>query len=236
MARLDVSKLGVLLRLVLCVTVAVVTTNETTPAPWGTVIGVTSGVKVFSNDNPPPTDSYNFYPDDTDETNGTFTGLRWQCVELARRYLLVTQGVVFESVDDAVGIFSLREVINVTTDKRLPLDIYPQGSPVPPKVGSLVIWDRPGYYTPYDHVAVVINIQDTFIDVAEENLEKTSTGNHRLTIPAVFEFRVLRQLFMLSHATTSPTSLRSFLAGLPLLLARPVNERLCLLSIYLVDR
>ncbi|KAG9403596.1 hypothetical protein AC1031_006237 [Aphanomyces cochlioides] len=170
MAPLDMSKLGVLLHLVLCVAVAVVATNETAPAPWGTVIGVTSGVKVYSNDNPPPTDSYNFYPNGTNETNGAFTGLRWQCVELARRYLLVTQGVVFESVDDVVGIFSLREVINVTTNKRLPLDVYPQGSPVPPK-GSLVIWDRPGYYTPYGHVAVVINIQDTFIDVAEENLE-----------------------------------------------------------------
>lgn len=30
--------------------------------------------------------------------NGVFTGIKWQCVELARRYWLVNYGYVFESI------------------------------------------------------------------------------------------------------------------------------------------
>ncbi|KAF0700472.1 Aste57867_9001 [Aphanomyces stellatus] len=176
--------------------IAVFAANDT--APWGTVLGITSGVKVYSNDHPPPTDSENYYPDGTDYTNGTYTGLKWQCVELARRYLLVTQGVVFESVDDAAEIFLLRTVKNNTSKERLPLHVFPQGSSTPPQTGSLLLFDRQGAYAPYGHVAVVINVQDSFIDIAEENMDNFAWR------PDAYYSRRLRVSYTPSSLTVLP--------------------------------
>ena len=63
-------------------------------AAFGTVLGVTDGgVEVYSCDYQtarkseyPDRDAYQMFQD------GLFTGYKWQCVELARRYLLVNQG------------------------------------------------------------------------------------------------------------------------------------------------
>ncbi|RHY49273.1 hypothetical protein DYB38_009779 [Aphanomyces astaci] len=148
------------------VTAAYLSPTGNRPAPWGTVLGVTNGVKVYSNYKAKVHNGDNYY-------QGTYTGLKWQCVELARRYLLITHGVVFESVVDAVEIFNLRSVKNVINQDRLPLNVYPQGSSTPPQVGSLLIWDRQGVNSPHGHVAVIVNVQNTYIDIAEENFEDT---------------------------------------------------------------
>jgi hypothetical protein len=63
--------------------------------PFGGVLGVTDGgVDVYSCD-------YKTAPSGTEYDNyvgGVYTGYKFQCVELARRYLLINHGVVFDSV------------------------------------------------------------------------------------------------------------------------------------------
>ena len=41
---------------------------------------------------------------------GAMTGFKYQCVELARRYLIINHGVTFDSIPMAFDIFDLKSV------------------------------------------------------------------------------------------------------------------------------
>ena len=73
--------------------------------PFGKILGTSpSGVTAYSNCsnqcvNPEP-----------QFTNEIFTGIKWQCVEYARRWLLVNKQVVYGDVDIAEDIWNLEFV------------------------------------------------------------------------------------------------------------------------------
>jgi glutathionylspermidine amidase/synthetase len=98
-------------------------------------------------------------------------GIKWQCVEYARRWLFIRTGCVFQSIDGAADIWN--QVINVqrVVDKKcFPIKTYPNGSPNPPKNESLIIYSRATPDMPDGHVAVIVDIVPGFLHVAEENL------------------------------------------------------------------
>ncbi|EQC31857.1 hypothetical protein SDRG_10641 [Saprolegnia diclina VS20] len=141
------------------------------PAPFGSLLGVTHGnTSVFSCDHPPE-DNPNYHPPGTDESNGTYTGLRWQCVELARRYLFINRNLLFASVDGAVDIFNLTTITDVGNNVSVPFVPHAQGSATPPVRGSLLIYKDVGKYAPWGHVAVVVDVESSHIDIAEQNVE-----------------------------------------------------------------
>ncbi|KDO32616.1 hypothetical protein SPRG_02319 [Saprolegnia parasitica CBS 223.65] len=141
------------------------------PAPFGTLLGVTHGnTSVYSCDHPTE-DKSNYYPPGTDETNGTYTGLRWQCVELARRYLFLNHELLLASVDGAVDIFNLSTITDVGRNVSVPFTAHAQGSATPPVRGSLLIYKNVGFYAPWGHVAVVVDVHSSHIDIAEQNVE-----------------------------------------------------------------
>ncbi len=78
---------------------------------YGEVLGEsTFGVKAFSNCNNTCVNPVPFLIDET------FTGIKWQCVEYARRWLLINKKVVYGDVDVAADIWQLDYV--VTPDKQ----------------------------------------------------------------------------------------------------------------------
>merc|ERR1711998_471732 len=100
--------------------------------------------------------------------SGVFFGYKWQCVELARRWLVTNLGVTFgeratrvdSEVSSGIGdvpmaydIFHLTFVTRLEDEARLPLLAHPNGSTSPPTEGSLLIWDESYDHT--GHVAVV---------------------------------------------------------------------------------
>ncbi|WP_222105094.1 hypothetical protein [Denitromonas halophila] len=106
------------------------------PARFGTILGVAAGeVAVYSSHYPsadhaeyPDRHSYRSYLD------GEYMGYKWQCVELARRWLYLNKGYVFDDVPMAYDIFRLRSVRVVKDDRRLPLHTFHNGArrhPVP---------------------------------------------------------------------------------------------------------
>lgn len=140
------------------------------PAKFGTVLGVTDGgCQVYSCDSKsmPWSDVFgmsNYY-------NGEYTGMKWQCVELARRYLLINHGVVFESITMAYQIFQLQYVRRVSDHVRVPMSAHPNGSRDPPVKGSLLIWEPRGFFTRTGHVAVIIGVGRDYVDVVEQNVQ-----------------------------------------------------------------
>ena len=133
---------------------------------FGDQIGVWNGVSVYSNKQ------YEFSKNNESNSNyynGLYTGLKWQCVEYARRYLIITRGITFSNVTSAFEIprakfTTLDGTVVIPTNKL--------------HVGSLIIW--PKYYetnSPDGHVAVVSYIKSRGVTVVEQNYNHKF--NHR---------------------------------------------------------
>lgn len=93
-------------------------------AKFGTVLGMApGGVPVYSCDyssvtelEPPNRDAYRSFVDNI------FMGFKWQCVELARRWLYLSKGYIFADVPMAYDIFNLRSVTVIKDGSSLPLN------------------------------------------------------------------------------------------------------------------
>ena len=140
---------------------------------FGTVLGVAPGnVAVYSSDydsaDPgefPNRKAYRSFVD------GVFMGYKWQCVEFVRRWLYLNRHYVFADIPMAYDIFRLRSVKNQSDGLDLPLRSFKNGARRPPEVGSLLIWDAAGEFAITGHVAIVTEVADEYIRVAEQNVD-----------------------------------------------------------------
>lgn len=143
--------------------------------PYGQVLGASGGgVEAYSNCRP---DCVVYEPY---HWNGTYTGIRWQCVEYARRWLLVHKGMVYGDVDIAADIWdSIDHLTHVESGRKISLVSFPNGSVQPPRTGDLLIYDRAFLGT--GHVAVVtrVNLEEGHVEVGEQNFSNLPwAGGH----------------------------------------------------------
>jgi hypothetical protein len=132
--------------------------------PFGTFLGVADGVPAYSNCSAKCVDLKPVKAD------GVYTGIKWQCVEYARRWLLKHKDAVFADVDVAADIWTkIHHLQRVDHKGTIPLQNDPNGSPRPPSVGDLLIYARA--YLGTGHVAVItdVDLHSHVIKVAEEN-------------------------------------------------------------------
>ena len=133
--------------------------------PHGTLLGLTSeGVAAYSND------SANSLALEPCRVGNIVTGLPWQCVEFARRWLLQTHDLVFADVPIAANMWeNIDYLTQVSDNKSVPLDSHPNGSHSKPVKGDLIIYSEAFLGT--GHVAVVVGHDSDagVIYVAEQN-------------------------------------------------------------------
>lgn len=166
-------KLVLTLSIILLVHLSSATNAEPLPAlcaeecvvEFGSLVGTSfSKVNAYSNCNnrcvnPTP----NF-------TAKVYTGIKWQCVEFARRWLLVNEGVVYGDVDIAADIWNLDYVYTPDEQKRFTFQEIVNGSShKKPQRGDLLIYSSAFYGT--GHVAVVlqVDIDKQQVLVGEQN-------------------------------------------------------------------
>lgn len=141
---------------------------------YGKVLGVSKrGIKSYSNC------SSKCVIFDPNKVNGTYTGIKWQCVEYARRWLLVNKGAVYGDVDIASDIWDkITFLTEIKTNKKIPLKSNLNGSKQPPKVGDMLIYARA--FNKTGHVAIVVDVNDKqgSIEVAEQNYSNKIWGNN----------------------------------------------------------
>lgn len=86
-------------------------------------------------------------------------GVKWQCVEYARRYLLMAKAVWLRSVPVAEGIWSIKDMLHLPTGKRVNTMRLENGKATEvPVLGDLVIWRRTRD-VPFGHVAAVVAVE-----------------------------------------------------------------------------
>ena len=102
--------------------------------------------------------------------DGIYMGYKWQCVEFARRWMYINCGYIFDDIAMAYDIFELRTVRDISSQQRLPLHAFRNGSKQHPTVGSLLIWEEGGEFEETGHVAVVVEVHEDKIRLAEQNV------------------------------------------------------------------
>ena len=142
------------------------------PTAFGTLLGhAPGGVPVYSSDydsvDPVQMPNRSAFRNQID---GIYMGFKWQCVELARRWMYVTHGYVFEDIAMAYDIFRLTSVREVESGALLPLHSFLNGSKRRPVPGALMIWNEGGEFATTGHVAIVTDVTDTYVRIAEQNV------------------------------------------------------------------
>lgn len=143
--------------------------------PFGTLLGYApGGVAIYSSDYETldPTQ----YPDDASfrsYSGHEYMGYKWQCVEFARRFLFLNYGIVFTDVGMAHEIFSLRVLRQVINEAILPLQAFANGGKKKPEAGALLIWDDGGVFDRTGHVAIITEVFEDKIRIAEQNVIHT---------------------------------------------------------------
>jgi len=143
------------------------------PARFGTVLGLAPGdVPVYSSHYAsvdeaelPDRHSYRSYVD------GIYMGQKWQCVEFARRWLYLNQGLIFDDVGMAHEIFELTSIRDVRSSARLPLRSFRNGARRLPEPGCLLVWDEGGEFERTGHVAIVVEVLPDRVRFVEQNLD-----------------------------------------------------------------
>ena len=132
---------------------------------YGKILGEsTSKVVAYSNCNNKCVD-YTI-----NRVNHIFTGIKWQCVEYARRWLLVNYSLVFDSVNTAADIWEqINEYKEPGFGDKVAVNTYRNGSKKIPERGDLLIYGRELFLT--GHVAVVVSTDkmNNLVYVAEQN-------------------------------------------------------------------
>ncbi|CAF3811775.1 unnamed protein product [Rotaria sp. Silwood1] len=149
--------------------------------PFNTIQGIAStNVPAYSNEYDDFISFEGFY------VHGIYTGVKWQCVEFARRWLLLRKSCIFRNVGSAADIWQqLTYVERVIDGEKFLLKTYSNGSSHKPKCDSFLIYPR-NEGIPYGHIAVICEVEENFIRVTEENYRfHYWTSNYARQIPMI---------------------------------------------------
>jgi len=152
-------------------------------APVNEILGIAStNVPAYSNTNDEIFNIERHY------LYGIFMGIKWQCVEYARRWLLLRKGCVFKNIRCAADIWNdINHVERVTDGKHFPLKPYPNGSPTFPQIDSFLIYSR-STEQPVGHIAVICDVGSNYIRIAEQNNKfHYWSGDYARQIPVIFK-------------------------------------------------
>ncbi|KAH9577968.1 CHAP domain [Trypanosoma melophagium] len=100
-----------------------------------------------------------------------YTGFRYQCVEFARRFLLLTTGCIFGSCGRASEIFKMTNITHVETGSTYNFIAHPNGkSERRPAPGDIIVYPYHRLHMPWGHVGVISYVgDDGKVGIAEQN-------------------------------------------------------------------
>ena len=137
---------------------------ESCIAPYGEVLGITEdGAKAFSNCQS------SCVVFDPNQENGIYSGIKWQCVEFTRRWLIRNRGLTFGDVDVAADMWKLNSLTRLSDLSLVPLETFVNGAKTAPKRGDLIIYAKE--YLGTGHAAIVLDVNARLgrVRVAEQN-------------------------------------------------------------------
>lgn len=150
---------------------------------FGIVLGANRGVEGFSNHR-----VRTFARPGSSYVNGHYAGYKYQCVEYARRWLILVKNLTFQSVPCACNIWGIKFLENLENSQQIPLVPLANGSKFPPQPSALLIYKR-RFGMPWGHVAIIteVNLEQGYIRVAGQNEEDDHwPGDYSRQLPLEF--------------------------------------------------
>lgn len=142
--------------------------DEQCNAAFGEFVGQAFLTKAYSNCNSNCIKYENNYTMLKNNDKKIFTGMKWQCVEYARRWLIENKNITFADVEYAYFIWDLKQGEHINTHETLPLLRFKNStSKQPPNIGDLLIYSTALAVT--GHVAVIVGVENDSIIIAEQN-------------------------------------------------------------------
>jgi glutathionylspermidine amidase/synthetase len=142
--------------------------------PFGTICGYApGGIPAFSSDYDNYTEVESYFSGGIEH----YYGSPYQCVEFSRRWMIHALGLTFGSVGMAYEIFDKSHAVRVKDKTKVPWTNIKNGSTVRPRLGSLLIWHSGGEFSYTGHVAVVTDVSDEWVRIAEQNVDDTLWPN-----------------------------------------------------------
>jgi hypothetical protein len=134
--------------------------------PYGEQQGSFRGVVACSNRD----DGY-FSGENNYVNSLIYTGYRYQCVEYARRFLLLTTGCIFDNCGRASEIYSMDHITQVETGEQYALHHHNNdgSSTEKPQPGDIIIYPYHPELTPWGHVGIISYVDDHRVGIAEQN-------------------------------------------------------------------
>ncbi|CAF0870316.1 unnamed protein product [Rotaria sordida] len=151
--------------------------------PFNQIQGITStNVCAYSNGGD------HFFSVERNYYHGIFLGFKWECIEFARRWLLMSKSCIFPNILHAADIWNqLRTIERVTDGKQISLTLHFNGSYEKPKRDSLLIYPRSSAL-PFGHIAIICDVISDYIRVAEQNYEYYNwSDNYSRQIPLILK-------------------------------------------------
>lgn len=128
------------------------------------MLGKNAEVCAYSN----ASTSYISEEDNFIENN--YTGLKWQCIEYARRWLYQTNNLSFCLINFAYEIWTdIHYCYNPATKKQTAFLNHANGSSTVPRTGDLLVYAKTFLQTGHVAVIVEINIEQKWLRLAEQN-------------------------------------------------------------------
>ena len=125
----------------------------------------------------PPYDNLTYVRDSQGRTQ--YSGIKWQCVEYARRWWIAEFDLYLLNVPRACDIWTRTFVRRLSDNKYVALKMHDNGaSTVKPAVGDFLIWVKTDEQ-PVGHIAVVCEVSDTHVRIAEQNVGNNITWDGR---------------------------------------------------------
>ncbi len=158
-----------LLLLMYLTSIGAIVSSPNDDLPFGTIIGQSFQTPAYSNygeDDARNTDNFIVLADSGKQI---FTGIKWQCVEYARRWLIENRKITFASIEYAYQIWDLPYFNHADTNEPMPVIHHQNGiSTNSPQIGDLLIYDKQQNLIT-GHVAVIVGVDEHSITIAEQN-------------------------------------------------------------------
>ncbi|CAG9576795.1 putative trypanothione synthetase [Leishmania major strain Friedlin] len=142
---------------------ASVSFNKPGHIPFGAVQGYApGGVPAYSNKHD------HYFSGERNIEDNIFFGFKYQCVEFARRWLLVRKGLLLPDVNWACHIFQLKEVRDAATTESFAVLQVRNGTTTKPEADALLVYPSTDA-NPVGHVGTITEVGDDYVCVADQN-------------------------------------------------------------------
>lgn len=96
-----------------------------------------------------------------------YTGVRWQCVEFIRRYLIIRHGITFQPIENAYDFIQLSHFIALRNSIHIPIQIFTYYKYSHPRPHDIIVL----HYKKTGHIGIIshYDVKNKLVYIVDQN-------------------------------------------------------------------